>query len=186
MRRIWLLLCPIHRTRDQKRLTACASEWKNKFQRTKTWSRNLGKLIDLVILDEAHKVKIQLSQGYRVIQALQPRFIVSLKATPMINSPADLKGLMELMPKKKMNKLRKALWRKIRMLMRFSPIIKKNPRLTNLCHVQPCSGRQLGMEGSANQGQPRVYPPSVIAKRTIHSCIDGVREVFPHPQTAHE
>lgn len=54
-------------------------------------------LFDRVICNEAHKLKAHRTKTHRAIKLLNARCRVLLSATPMINRPLDLVGLMSLL-----------------------------------------------------------------------------------------
>lgn len=55
-----------------------------------------GSRIDLLVLDEAQSVKNHLTETHRAIRAIGARCVVGLTGTPLENSPADLKSLLDL------------------------------------------------------------------------------------------
>ncbi|MFO1429276.1 MAG: SNF2-related protein [Candidatus Competibacteraceae bacterium] len=52
---------------------------------------------DLVIVDEAHHLKNRASQNYKLVDALQKRFLLLLSATPVQNSLVELYNLLTLL-----------------------------------------------------------------------------------------
>ncbi|MEB3285576.1 MAG: SNF2-related protein [Candidatus Sericytochromatia bacterium] len=51
---------------------------------------------DLVVVDEAHRLKNSATQGYKFVRALQSRFMLLLTATPVQNSLFELYNLTDL------------------------------------------------------------------------------------------
>src|SRR5689334_21689 len=52
---------------------------------------------DIVVVDEAHHLKDRASQGYRLVDALNKRFLLLLSATPVQNSLIELYNLLTLL-----------------------------------------------------------------------------------------
>ncbi|KAI7972582.1 hypothetical protein EIK77_009045 [Talaromyces pinophilus] len=68
------------------------------------WSGKLTGNVQVVILDEAHKIKNPSSQSHSSIRELHARFYVLRSATPMIKDAFDLKTLFDIILKQEMNK----------------------------------------------------------------------------------
>ena len=56
-----------------------------------------GQAYDLVIVDEAHHLKNRQTQNWKVVNALQKRFLLLLSATPVQNSLVELYNLLTLL-----------------------------------------------------------------------------------------
>ena len=59
--------------------------------------RLLARNFDLVIVDEAHHVRDRASAGYRLVDALNKRFLLLLSATPVQNDLIELYNLLTLL-----------------------------------------------------------------------------------------
>jgi superfamily II DNA or RNA helicase len=57
----------------------------------------LGRSFDLVIVDEAHHLRDRTSQGYKLVDALNKRFVLLLSATPVQNDLTELYNLLTLL-----------------------------------------------------------------------------------------
>src|SRR5215471_13982014 len=57
----------------------------------------LGRSFDLVIVDEAHHLRDRASQSYRLVDALNKRFLLLLSATPVQNDLTELYNLLTLL-----------------------------------------------------------------------------------------
>jgi superfamily II DNA or RNA helicase len=57
----------------------------------------LGRSFDLVIVDEAHHLRDRTSQGYKLVDALNKRFLLLLSATPVQNDLIELYNLLTLL-----------------------------------------------------------------------------------------
>jgi SNF2 family DNA or RNA helicase len=59
--------------------------------------RLLGGVFDLVIIDEAHHLRDRSSQGWKLVDALNKRFLLLLSATPVQNDLVELYNIMTLL-----------------------------------------------------------------------------------------
>lgn len=59
--------------------------------------RLLARSFDLVIVDEAHHLRDRSSQGYKLVDALNKRFLLLLSATPVQNDLVELYNLLTLL-----------------------------------------------------------------------------------------
>jgi len=57
----------------------------------------LDRSFDLVIVDEAHHLRDRTSQGYKLVDALNKRFVLLLSATPVQNDLTELYNLLTLL-----------------------------------------------------------------------------------------
>ena len=57
----------------------------------------LGRSFDLVIVDEAHHLRDRASQSYKLVDALNKRFLLLLSATPVQNDLIELYNLLTLL-----------------------------------------------------------------------------------------
>jgi superfamily II DNA or RNA helicase len=57
----------------------------------------LGRNFDLVIVDEAHHLRDRKSQGYKLVDALNKRFLLLLSATPVQNDLTELYNVLTLL-----------------------------------------------------------------------------------------
>ena len=57
----------------------------------------LGRSFDLVIVDEAHHLRDRTSQSYKLVDALNKRFLLLLSATPVQNDLTELYNLLTLL-----------------------------------------------------------------------------------------
>jgi superfamily II DNA or RNA helicase len=57
----------------------------------------LGGIFDLVIIDEAHHLRDRSSQGWKLVDALNKRFLLLLSATPVQNDLVELYNIMTLL-----------------------------------------------------------------------------------------
>lgn len=76
---------------------------RRQFDPNPTWSRNLVGHFQVVVVDEAHKLKNQSTQAFTAIRQLKAQFHVLLTATPMLSDVTDFKALLELVVTKEMN-----------------------------------------------------------------------------------
>jgi superfamily II DNA or RNA helicase len=60
-------------------------------------ARLIGRSFDLVIVDEAHHLRDRTSQSYKLVDALNKRFLLLLSATPVQNDLTDLYNLLTLL-----------------------------------------------------------------------------------------
>ncbi|MBF0551480.1 MAG: DEAD/DEAH box helicase family protein [Deltaproteobacteria bacterium] len=61
------------------------------------WGAVTGRSNDMVIVDEAHHLKNQTTQGWKLVNALQKTFILLLTATPVQNKLEELYNLVTLL-----------------------------------------------------------------------------------------
>jgi superfamily II DNA or RNA helicase len=66
-------------------------------RRSEHASRLLNRSFDLVIIDEAHHLRERTSQGYKLVDALNKRFLLLLSATPVQNDLTELYNLLTLL-----------------------------------------------------------------------------------------
>jgi len=79
MARLPLIVCSLDQAkRDPARSNLMAQEW------------------DLVVVDEAHKLKNRATQNHKLVAALRRRHLLLLSATPMQNDLTELYGLVSL------------------------------------------------------------------------------------------
>jgi len=82
---------------DESPLTRC--RWIISLDRAKQshWaSRLLDREYDLLIIDEAHKLKNHRSQAYRFVNQIRKRYVLMLTATPVHNNLLELYNLITL------------------------------------------------------------------------------------------
>src|SRR5205823_13102192 len=60
-------------------------------------ARLIARSFDLVIVDEAHHLRDGASQSYRLVDALNKRFLLLLSATPVQNDLTELYHLLTLL-----------------------------------------------------------------------------------------
>ena len=60
-------------------------------------ARLLGRSFDLVIVDEAHHLRDRASQSYKLVDALNKRFLLLLSATPVQNDLTELYNVLTLL-----------------------------------------------------------------------------------------
>ncbi len=77
----------------QKRIVASISE----ARRREHSEHLLGNAFDLVIIDEAHHLRDRSSQSWKLVDALNKRFLLLLSATPVQNNLVELYNLMTLL-----------------------------------------------------------------------------------------
>jgi superfamily II DNA or RNA helicase len=78
---------------NQKRLIASLAL----ARRSEHAERLLGRSFDLVIVDEAHHLRDRLSQSYKLVDALNKRFLLLLSATPVQNDLTELYNVLTLL-----------------------------------------------------------------------------------------
>ena len=78
----------------QKRIVASVSAAR---RRSGTSQHLLGGAFDLVIIDEAHHLRDWSSQSWKLVDALNKRFLLLLSATPVQNDLVELYNLMTLL-----------------------------------------------------------------------------------------
>jgi len=66
-------------------------------RRQEHFARLTQQAYDLVIVDEAHHLKSRTTHNYRLVDALQKRFLLLLSATPVQNSLVELYNLLTLL-----------------------------------------------------------------------------------------
>ncbi len=66
-------------------------------RRSEHASRLIGRNFDLVIIDEAHHLRDRNSQSYKLVDALNKRFLLLLSATPVQNDLIELYNLLTLL-----------------------------------------------------------------------------------------
>jgi superfamily II DNA or RNA helicase len=66
-------------------------------RRSEHAARLAGRSFDLVIVDEAHHLRDRASQSYKLVDALNKRFLLLLSATPVQNDLAELYNLLTLL-----------------------------------------------------------------------------------------
>ena len=57
----------------------------------------IGRSFDLVIVDEAHHLRDRTSQSYKLVDALNKRFLLLLSATPVQNDLTELYNVLTLL-----------------------------------------------------------------------------------------
>jgi SNF2 family DNA or RNA helicase len=77
----------------QKRLIASIAS----ARRSEHAARLTGRSFDLVIVDEAHHLRDRASQSYKLVDALNKRFLLLLSATPVQNDLTELYNLLTLL-----------------------------------------------------------------------------------------
>ena len=77
----------------QKRIVASISA----ARRREHFAHLLGSAFDLVIIDEAHHLRDRSSQSWKLVDALNKRFLLLLSATPVQNDLVELYNLMTLL-----------------------------------------------------------------------------------------
>jgi superfamily II DNA or RNA helicase len=88
-----LLRADPHAFWGQKRIIASIST----ARRQEHAERLLGGIFDLVIIDEAHHLRDRSSQSWKLVDALNKRFLLLLSATPVQNDLVELYNLMTLL-----------------------------------------------------------------------------------------
>ena len=78
---------------SQKRLIASLAL----ARRSEHAARLLGRSFDLVIVDEAHHLRDRASQSWKLVDALNKRFLLLLSATPVQNDLTELYNLLTLL-----------------------------------------------------------------------------------------
>ena len=58
---------------------------------------SIGRSFDLVIVDEAHHLRDRTSQSYKLVDALNKRFLLLLSATPVQNDLTELYNVLTLL-----------------------------------------------------------------------------------------
>ena len=66
-------------------------------RRSEHAARLLGRTFDLVIVDEAHHLRDRASQSYKLVDALNKRFLLLLSATPVQNDLIELYNVLTLL-----------------------------------------------------------------------------------------
>jgi superfamily II DNA or RNA helicase len=66
-------------------------------RRSEHAARLIGRSFDLVIVDEAHHLRDRTSQSYKLVDALNKRFLLLLSATPVQNDLTELYNLLTLL-----------------------------------------------------------------------------------------
>jgi superfamily II DNA or RNA helicase len=66
-------------------------------RRSEHGARLIGRNFDLVIVDEAHHLRDRNSQSYKLVDALNKRFLLLLSATPVQNDMIELYNLLTLL-----------------------------------------------------------------------------------------
>jgi superfamily II DNA or RNA helicase len=66
-------------------------------RRSEHAARLIGRSFDLVIVDEAHHLRDRLSQSYKLVDALNKRFLLLLSATPVQNDLTELYNVLTLL-----------------------------------------------------------------------------------------
>src|SRR5947208_1018991 len=66
-------------------------------RRSEHAARLIGRSFDLVIVDEAHHLRDRTSQGYKLVDALNKRFLLLLSATPVQNDLTELYNVLTLL-----------------------------------------------------------------------------------------
>jgi SNF2 family DNA or RNA helicase len=66
-------------------------------RRTEHAARLIGRSFDLVIVDEAHHLRDRASQSYKLVDALNKRFLLLLSATPVQNDLTELYNVLTLL-----------------------------------------------------------------------------------------
>jgi superfamily II DNA or RNA helicase len=66
-------------------------------RRSEHAARLIGRSFDLVIVDEAHHLRDRTSQSYKLVDALNKRFLLLLSATPVQNDLIELYNLLTLL-----------------------------------------------------------------------------------------
>lgn len=89
-------------------------------RRSEHASRLLERKFDLVIVDEAHHLRDRSSQSYKLVDALNKRFLLLLSATPVQNDLTELYNILTLL----------------------KPGIFKTPKEFRAAHVMPGKPRQ--------------------------------------------
>ena len=78
---------------NQKRLIASLAL----ARRSEHAARLVGRSFDLVIVDEAHHLRDRTSQSYKLVDALNKRFLLLLSATPVQNDLTELYNVLTLL-----------------------------------------------------------------------------------------
>jgi SNF2 family DNA or RNA helicase len=78
---------------SQKRLIASLAL----ARRSEQAARIVGRSFDLVIVDEAHHLRDRTSQSYKLVDALNKRFLLLLSATPVQNDLTELYNVLTLL-----------------------------------------------------------------------------------------
>ena len=66
-------------------------------RRSEHAARLIGRSFDLVIVDEAHHLRDRTSQSYKLVDALNKRFLLLLSATPVQNDLTELYNVLTLL-----------------------------------------------------------------------------------------
>ena len=88
-----LLRADPHAFWEQKRIIASIAT----ARRQEHAERLLGGVFDLIIIDEAHHLRDRASQSWKLVDALNKRFLLLLSATPVQNDLVELYNIMTLL-----------------------------------------------------------------------------------------
>ncbi len=88
-----LLRADPHAFWEQKRIIASIAT----ARRQEHAERLLGGVFDLIIIDEAHHLRDRSSQSWKLVDALNKRFLLLLSATPVQNDLVELYNIMTLL-----------------------------------------------------------------------------------------
>jgi superfamily II DNA or RNA helicase len=88
-----LLRADPHTFWEQKRIIASIAT----ARRQEHAERLLGGVFDLVVIDEAHHLRDRSSQSWKLVDALNKRFLLLLSATPVQNDLVELYNIMTLL-----------------------------------------------------------------------------------------
>jgi hypothetical protein len=119
----------------------------------------LDRSFDLVIVDEAHHLRDRTSQGYKLVDALNKRFVLLLSATPVQNDLTELYNLLTLL----------------------KPGIFKTLKEFRAAHVTPSKPRQPAnperlrelMRGAMVRNTRAVVALKLPRRHAVTICADG-------------